>query len=119
MTEALQAGIEVIEAGYEFLLAYAAQGRDSDSGSPSEVRTTLTDMQKAAAEVVDLLERADDGFAWVVTEDARKAGAAIALVLRQDGISSEMVDNLNASIHLRALLTDLFLVSEAAGRGAA
>ena len=28
-------------------------------------------------------------------------------------ISSEIVDNLNASIHLRALLTDLFLLSEA------
>jgi hypothetical protein len=48
----------------------------------------------------------------VVVDDARKAGAAIALVLAQEKISSELVDNLNASIHLRALLTDLFLLSE-------
>jgi hypothetical protein len=34
-------------------------------------------------------------------------------VLAQEKISSELVDNLNASIHLRALLTDLFLLSEA------
>ena len=34
------------------------------------------------------------------------------LVLAQPGISSQLVDNLNASIHLRALLTDLFLVDE-------
>ena len=27
--------------------------------------------------------------------------------------SSELVDNLNASMHLRAVLTDLFLISEA------
>ncbi len=34
------------------------------------------------------------------------------LVLAQPGISSQLVDNLNASIHLRALLTDIFLVDE-------
>ena len=33
-------------------------------------------------------------------------------ILAQDRIGSEMVDNLNASIHLRAVLTDLFLYSE-------
>ena len=33
-------------------------------------------------------------------------------ILGQDKIGSEMVDNLNASIHLRAVLTDLFLYSE-------
>jgi hypothetical protein len=30
----------------------------------------------------------------------------------QRSISSQVVDNLNASIHLRALLTDLFLIDE-------
>jgi hypothetical protein len=34
-------------------------------------------------------------------------------VLAQPTISSQLVDNLNASIHLRALLTDLFLIDEA------
>ena len=34
------------------------------------------------------------------------------LVLAQPSISSQLVDNLNASIHLRALLTDLFLLDE-------
>ena len=38
--------------------------------------------------------------------------AAIELVLAQPAISSQLIDNLNASIHLRALLTDMFLVSE-------
>jgi hypothetical protein len=28
-------------------------------------------------------------------------------------VSSQLVDNLNASIHVRALLTDLFLIDEA------
>lgn len=71
-------------------------------------------MSKATADIIELLEKADDKFAWVVTDDARKAGAAIALVLGQESIGSEIVDNLNAAIHLRALLTNLFLVSEAA-----
>ena len=34
------------------------------------------------------------------------------MVLAQPSISSQLVDNLNASIHLRALLTDLFLIDE-------
>ena len=34
------------------------------------------------------------------------------LVLAQPSISSQLIDNLNASIHLRALLTDLFLIDE-------
>ena len=35
-----------------------------------------------------------------------------ALVLARADISSQLIDNLNASIHLRALLTDLFVVDE-------
>ena len=38
--------------------------------------------------------------------------AAVRLVQAQPSISSQLVDNLNASIHLRALLTDLFLLDE-------
>ena len=34
------------------------------------------------------------------------------LVMAQTAVSSQMIDNLNASIHLRALLTDLFLIDE-------
>jgi hypothetical protein len=34
--------IEVVESGYEFMLAYAAQGRETDAGL--EVRQTLENM---------------------------------------------------------------------------
>ena len=113
MNELLQAKVDVVESGYEFLLAYAAQGRDNDGGPESEVRTMLSDMYDAAAEIVHVLEQSQSAYGWVVAEDANKARAAISLVLAQGRISSELVDNLNVSIHLRALLTDLFLVSEA------
>jgi hypothetical protein len=51
-------------------------------------------------------------FFAVLDRDARDSLAAIELVLAQPAISSQLVDSLNASTHLRALLTDLFLVSE-------
>jgi len=107
--------IDVVESGYEYLLAYAAQGRDSDTipDGKSEVRLTLEGMSEATANIAELLKGNDHEFASVVVDDARKSLAAIALVVAQDKISSELVDNLNASIHLRALLTDLFLLSEA------
>lgn len=108
--------IETIESGYEYLLAYAAQGKDTDESggdAASEVRTRLVAMADAAVAIANTLEDDSGTFAWVVVDDAKKAHAAISLVLEQKGISSEMVDNLNASIHLRALLTDLFLLSEA------
>lgn len=102
--------IEIIEAGYEFLLAYAAQGRDDDAGT--ETRDTLGKMSAATQAIATDLDGSKSEFDAVVVDDAGKAGAAIRLVLEQEKISSELVDNLNASIHLRALLTDLFLLSE-------
>jgi len=102
--------IEAVESGYEFLLAYAAQGRENNKGS--EVRDILSKMRDAANEIDNLLTGDDGVYSAVVVDDARKSVAAISLVLSQEDISSELVDNLNASIHLRALLTDLFLLSE-------
>jgi hypothetical protein len=108
VNKSLHEKIEVIESGYEFMLAYAAQGRESDKGL--DVRETLENMSAAAAAITSDLEKGD--FADVVAEDACKTRAAIGLVLSQKEISSELVDNLNVSIHLRALVTDLFLLSE-------
>ena len=48
----------------------------------------------------------------MLIRDAADSLAAIELVLAQPSISSQLIDNLNASIHLRALLTDLFLLTE-------
>jgi hypothetical protein len=116
VSNTLLENIEAIEAGYEFMLAYAAQGRESDEGpGGSEVRSTLTSMSAAADSIAALLSNDDGVFSPVVVDDARKSAAAISLVLSQGKISSELVDNLNASIHLRALLTDLFLLSETIG----
>lgn len=114
-----------IEECYEFMLAYAAQGLPTDEGSRSggQVREflgraveALKDLPESYATAVRTrgLEPAEkyDGFFWVLNNDVRHSLAAIELVLVQPAISSQLIDNLNASIHLRALLTDLFLVDE-------
>jgi hypothetical protein len=53
-----------------------------------------------------------DRFIDVLDQDVRKASAGLRLTLAQPSISSQLVDNLNASIHLWTLLTDIFLVDE-------
>jgi len=107
--------IETIESGYEFMLAYAAQGREDDQsgGAGPRIRDVLAGVE-AALDGLAPTVRADAGsFRAVVEEDAAKARAAVQFVLAQARISSQLVDNLNASIHLRALLTDLFLLDAA------
>ena len=110
----LEESVETIEAGYEFLLAYAAQGRpaDAESGPGPHARPTIEGMAAAMNSISEALAASQDEFEQVIADDCRKARAAINFMLAQDKIGSEMVDNLNASIHLRAVLTDLFLYSE-------
>jgi hypothetical protein len=116
---------DTVEECYEFLLAYAAQGLPSDQGSKSgaQVRESLQNAVKALTGLAEIcaqavkeegLEPADTYLAFlaVLDRDARDSLAAIQLVLAQTIISSQLIDNLNASIHLRALLTDLFLAGE-------
>ncbi|MES3007931.1 MAG: hypothetical protein V4751_09190 [Pseudomonadota bacterium] len=111
----LEAEIEVVESGYEFLLAYAAQGRppQDESGMGPHPRPTLEQMLQAMKNVSQTLANTQDDFEQVILDDLKKAGAAIGFVLAQKKIGSEAIDNLNASIHLRAVLTDFFLYSEA------
>ena len=51
----------------------------------------------------------------MLESDASATLAAVRLVSSQEGISSQLIDNLNANIHFRALLTDLFLMDELIG----
>ena len=111
----LEQAIETIEAGYEFLLAFAAQGRPAqteESGPGPHARPTLEGMAAAMQEIADALAGSDNDFEKVIGNDCNNARAALNFILSQDKIGSEMIDNLNASIHLRAVLTDLFLYSE-------
>jgi hypothetical protein len=116
---------EAVEECYEFMLAYAAQGLPTDEGSKSggQIREFLQRAVKALTGLAETcamavreegLEPADKYVAFfaVLDRDSRDSLAAIELVLAQPAIGSQLIDNLNASIHLRALLTDLFLLDE-------
>jgi len=119
----VQQRIDAIESSYEFFLAYAAQGLTTDEGAKAgaQLRDFLAKLEGALDGLADRVEEAssgeEPGDAWshmvdVVRADAEAALAAVRLVAARPGVSSQLVDNLNANIHLRALLTDLFLVDD-------
>jgi hypothetical protein len=125
--EDVSARCSAIEECYEFMLAYAAQGlaQDSGSGSGAELRRLLGRAVNALGGLSEAYTAAiteaglqpaqqHRAFLGVLDRDCRDALAAMELVLAQPAISSQLIDNLNASIHLRALLTDLFLLDEIA-----
>ena len=114
-----------IEESYEYMLAYAAQGVSGESSSQTggQIRGYLTGTDDALTGLADVFRRlvaetkvespdVYEVFIQMLERDAQAAQAAVRLALAQPAISSQLVDNLNASIHVRTLLTDLFLVDE-------
>jgi hypothetical protein len=109
----------VIEECYEYMLAYAAQG--VPDGGP--IRSVLERAREALDGLVEqclsTIGEEDlqpvtkyTAYLKVLDRDARDTRAAIDLVLAQPVISSQFVNNLNASAHFRALLTDLLFLAE-------
>lgn len=111
--------VDAVEAAYEFMLAYAAQGRTEEPSEPGHIRDHLTRAAAALDGIADAARKVVPSahaqtaapFIEVLADDARKAQAAIRFVLARP-VTSQVVDNLNGSIHLRALLTDLFIIDE-------
>lgn len=113
---------DALEEAYEFFLAYAAQGIQTEQHTGSQVRDFLRKFDTALDSFGDFLKSYIGAmglevvpylpFIEVIERDAKAAQAAIRMVLAQPSIHSQMIDNLNANIHVRALLTDLFLIDE-------
>jgi hypothetical protein len=121
---ALQQTIDAIESSYEFMLGYAAQGRDSEPRSPEPtIRSTLQALESALGGLCEQAQACVTGpaaaraaieeFLTVARRDVAAARAAVRLALAVPSIGSQLIDNLNASIHVRTLLTDVFLLDEA------
>ncbi|MYH30829.1 MAG: hypothetical protein F4018_00435 [Acidobacteria bacterium] len=124
-TQALQAHVNVVEETYEYCLAYAARGVNLQMALANDklVRERLEKMAATLGELPgSFLALAEErgpqngdryrAFIEVMQRDSAAGLAAVQLVLAQPGITSQMVDNLNGMIHLRALLTDVFLLDE-------
>jgi hypothetical protein len=119
----LAEAIDVVEEAYEFMLAYAAQGRRGEDDG--DIRRRLGRAETALAFMASLTSLTSDrlggagkpqaaaGFIEVLKEDAARAASAFRFVLAQPAIGSQMVDNLNVSTHVRTVLTDIFLLDEA------
>ena len=123
--EDLARRVDAIEAGYELMLAYAAQGIPSDkqSSNGEQLREFLRRFDAALSGLADTYRTlitsggmdvaTFEGFLKVLAGDADAAQAGLRMVMAQANISSQLIDNLNASIPQRALLTELFLIDEA------
>ena len=124
-TDELKASVDIVEETYEFCLAYAAKGVTAYMArtADTQARDQLEQHEQALPGlgevflkgVEDFPEDGRDqytGFIEVLRRDAESGRAAVQLVLAQKNITSQMVDNLNGMIHLRALLTDVFLIDE-------
>src|SRR5450432_1446114 len=104
MTAEILERFELIEECYEFMLAYAAQGlaSDKDSESGRQIREFLN---RAVNALVGLPDHCASGmgdgrpsFLAVLDRDASDSSSAMELVLAQPAISSQLIDNLNASV---------------------
>jgi len=126
----LQSSIEKIEAAYEYMLAYAAQGRKDEpaEGTGSDalsIRNFLKDMlwgienitqgfsdSAQALNIDGTVAESFENFKGVLAGDALSASAVVEMALKVPSLSSQLIDNLNASTHVRCLLTDIFLLDE-------
>jgi hypothetical protein len=116
--------IDAIEEAYEFMLAYAAQGLDRDDKSDAGgIRKFLANASEALEGLDRVVqERAgsaptiDDqwtDFLEIFKTDAARAQTLFDFALSQPILGSELIDNLNATNHVRTLLTDIFLLDSA------
>jgi hypothetical protein len=117
---AMRNAIDTVEEAYEFMLAYAAQGRkrEPEDESVSRIRHYLTGfagaldaMQQAIPAI--MTTEAGQRFRARFLDDIAVTRSVIALLLEQPSITSDMIDNTNGLIALRAFMTDLFFVDQA------
>ena len=116
--------IDTIEEAYEFMLAYAAQGMEQED--PKEgggIRAFLPKLAESLAELHDVAVKrvatvesiGDDWeeFLTILKDDALKAHGLVLFAMSQPSVGSELIDNLNATNHIRTILTDVFLLDSA------
>src|SRR5690606_35864482 len=109
--------VDKIESAYEFMLAYAAQGRDrepSGGGAGPSIRNFLAELEYGLVHITSCSRllmaelqvaveplQALDNFSAQLEEDAARALTVVQVVQTAPALSSQLIDNLNASVHLR------------------
>ena len=119
--ETIRTHIERVEEAYEFMLAYAAQGRGDEGAGPdgTHIRTFLNQFDAAVAAIVgelDTVPGAGDeaaAFLAALRADSEIVTSVLRATLARDRITSEVVDNANGLISVRSYLTGLFFLDKA------
>ena len=115
----MREAIDIVEESYEFMLAYAAQGRkrEPEDESVSRIRHYLTrfsgaldQMQEAVPAI--LATGIGQPFRDRFLDDIAVTRSVLALLLEHPSITSDMIDNTNGLIAIRAFMTDLFFVDQ-------
>lgn len=118
---AMRDAFDVIEGAYEFMLAYAAQGRKREAGEgggESQIRQYLRRFEGALAsldaELAAGIEVPEAGpFIDRFRADLAVMCSILAILLSKPSITSDMIDNTNGLIAVRSFLTDLFFADQA------
>lgn len=118
---AIRENIEIVEEAYEFMLAYAAQGRveEAATGDGAHIRTFLARFAEAATDLQSQTEalmageKAEiGGLRDSFQRDTDTILSVLRLLLARDNVSSELVDNTNGLIAMRSYLTTLFFIDK-------
>ncbi len=116
---AMRNAIDVVEEAYEFMLAYAAQGRkrEAEEEGVSKIRQYLNRLAGALDEMGDaapglFTSDASQPFQYRFLDDIAVTRSVVALLLEKPSITSDMIDNTNGLIAVRAFLTDLFFIDQ-------
>ena len=117
----IRKNIELVEEAYEFMLAYAAQGRADEGAGPdgAHIRTFLKQFSDATDRIIEDLDKLSEPNGGMETfinsaeSDAETVKSVMAIMLQKENISSEMVDNANGLITVRSYLTALFFIDKA------
>lgn len=113
--------IEIVEECYEYMLAYAAQGRADEGAGPdgAQIRTFLNQFSAAVSSIAGSLDNLAEGNAQAAAffgglkRESAVMESVVNIMLARDNISSEVIDNANGLIAVRAYLTSLFFMDKA------
>lgn len=117
----IRQNIETVEEAYEYMLAYAAQGRAEEGAGAdgAQIRTFLRQYSVAVDAIIEALDsivesNAEAGiFVKNFRSESETMASVLNIMLARDNISSEVVDNANGLISVRAYLTSLFFMDKA------
>jgi len=109
--------ISQIEEAYEYMLAYAAQGKSTEGVGPgvSSIRDFLANFLKGSKTLEEWVEDIQ-AIPPHVKEEFRNASSlmsgVITMILEKENISSEIIDNANALMATRHYLTLMFFLDK-------